>query len=118
MPDVDPRSLSNAEIYVRSLSSSKGLACWQPEPFHPFVGEFGVVPGDVGTYSAEDGFKKTFNIWEDEISIRASAQELKERFYLSPALEVATRPQKLRVGDTIVRGASSGTSMCTVNGER
>ncbi|KAJ3532348.1 hypothetical protein NMY22_g7774 [Coprinellus aureogranulatus] len=118
IPIIEPQHLSNAELYVRSLSSSKGLACWQPEPFQPFVGEAGIVPGDVGTFTAEDGFRKTFNIWEDETSIRGSASDLLEQPYQCPVKDIVHHPGKLRVGDTVVRGASSNTTMCICDGQR
>jgi hypothetical protein len=99
MSNVDMReitsqsTLSNAEIYTRSmLSSNAGLPCWDPEPRSP-VGERGIVPGDVGTFDLIDGFTKIFNIWEDE----SLALQL-------PPNECITRPSRFREGRTVVDG--------------
>ncbi|KAJ3524881.1 hypothetical protein NMY22_g10811 [Coprinellus aureogranulatus] len=53
------------EIYVLSLlNTGYGLPCWEPAPSLPDSQPQGVVPGDVGTYTTEGGFEKTFNLWE------------------------------------------------------
>ncbi|KAF6751708.1 hypothetical protein DFP72DRAFT_1135563, partial [Ephemerocybe angulata] len=103
------QGLTTPEIYVRSLlNSGKGLACWEPGP-QPSVNKQGIVPGDVGTYSAEDGFKKTFNLWSDDLSMRASACGFGADDYQSPEMNIVLRPRRLREGDTVVNGASSKT---------
>ncbi|KAF6744335.1 hypothetical protein DFP72DRAFT_929795 [Ephemerocybe angulata] len=53
------------------LSSGMGLACWNTKPH---TGAVGPVLGDVGTFSAQDGFIKIFNLWDDEKSIRKTAR--------------------------------------------
>ncbi|KAJ2937009.1 hypothetical protein H1R20_g115, partial [Candolleomyces eurysporus] len=98
---------TKAEVYIRSmLSSGKGLALWQPRPCQPRGGERGVVPGDVGSVSAERGFKKIFNLWENEADIRAS--NVFGGSYCPPRMEVVTR-EELLAGDTIVDGTTSAT---------
>ncbi|KAJ2914921.1 hypothetical protein MD484_g5479, partial [Candolleomyces efflorescens] len=81
MSELDLRLLqsqvtTNAEIYTRSPR--------------------GIVPGDVGTFDLTYGFKKIFNIWEDEC---AGSWEL-------PAQEIA-RSDHFSEGYTIVSGAYS-----------
>ncbi|KAJ3530498.1 hypothetical protein NMY22_g8545 [Coprinellus aureogranulatus] len=114
IPAVQIQTLTNPEVYVRKLSPGRGLACWRPEPFHPLVGERGIVPGDVGTYTPEDGFRKSFNIWDDAASIRASALSLNERAYLLPPSQLIYQTAKLDVGDIISEGVSSRPTVCTV----
>ncbi|KAJ3503000.1 hypothetical protein NMY22_g18399 [Coprinellus aureogranulatus] len=114
IPAVQIQNLTNPEVYVRKLSPGRGLACWRPEPFHPLVGERGIVPGDVGTYTPEDGFRKSFNIWDDAASIRASALSLNKRAYLLPPSQLIYQTAKLDVGDIISEGVSSRPTVCTV----
>ncbi|KAF5329186.1 hypothetical protein D9611_013196 [Ephemerocybe angulata] len=78
LDDLDSQSLGlldrpiPAEIYVGSmLSSGMGLACWNTKPH---AGAVGPALGDVGTFSAQDGFIKIFNLWDDEESIRKTAR--------------------------------------------
>ncbi|KAF5322967.1 hypothetical protein D9611_009329 [Ephemerocybe angulata] len=80
LDDLDSQSLGlldrpvPAEIYVGSmLSSGMGLACWNTKPH---AGAVGPALGDVGTYSAQDGFIKIFNLWDDEESIRKTARTM------------------------------------------
>lgn len=63
-------------------SGSHGLACWYPPPrglSRP------VNAGDVGTFSARDGFRFIFNIWEDEELIRSMGEGTSyDEAYCSP----------------------------------
>lgn len=80
---LNAEKLTTPEIFLCSLlGSGKGLPCWQPKPRKPFSGERGVVPGDVGTYSAEGGFEKLYNLWEDEVAIRERAAQFGETYQL------------------------------------
>ncbi|KAF6741040.1 hypothetical protein DFP72DRAFT_342991 [Ephemerocybe angulata] len=99
-------TLTTPEIYTTSLlGSGKGLACWQPHPNPPYAGETGIVPGDVGTFDAEDGFCKIFNLWDDEAGLKARAQT-SGVFYTSPGRETVCR-EDLRQDETVVRGTST-----------
>lgn len=99
------QDISKAELYIRSmLPSRKGLPCWHPRPRGPFVGENGIVPGDVGTFSAADGFNKIFNLWDDERIRKLSSPE---GTYEPPSREIIVYQDELAEGDTIVDGTSS-----------
>ena len=113
--DADLTEVTKAEIYVRCISSKNGLACWQPRPRKPYAGEHGVVAGDVGTFSAGDGFRKIFNIWEDQEEIKA-ARLVSQSGYAPPKMAVATHQEELSEGDTVVHGTSSNTQY-TSDGE-
>ncbi|RXW15666.1 hypothetical protein EST38_g10183 [Candolleomyces aberdarensis] len=81
MSELDLRSIqwqvtTNAEIYTRSPR--------------------GIVPGDVGTFDLTYGFKKIFNLWEDEY---AGGWDL-------PAKEIV-RSDHFAEGHTISSGTSS-----------
>jgi hypothetical protein len=96
---------TNAETYILEMhKAGKGLAAWDPRPRKPYAGEQGVVPGDVGTFTAEGGFKKIFNIFEDEQSIRLS--DLSWASYTPPKLKTVTYEDELPLGLTIGRGTS------------
>ncbi|RXW20158.1 hypothetical protein EST38_g5689 [Candolleomyces aberdarensis] len=88
------------------LTSGKGLASWSPRPRDP-LGERGVVPGDVGTFSAQHGFKKIFNLQEDKGAIRSS--KIFGKNYSLPKMHVVTHKEELSVGETIVKGTSVKT---------
>lgn len=97
---------TKAETYILEMhKSGKGLAAWDPRPRKPYTDERRVVPGDVGTFSAEGGFKKTFNIFEDKESIISSVYALDG--YNPPALKVVTYEEELPLGHTIVEGTST-----------
>ena len=101
MSELDLRSIqsqvtTNAEIYTRSmLCCSEGLPCWRPQPRKP-IGPRGIIPGDVGTFDLTYGFKKIFNLWEDEC---AGGWDL-------PAKEII-RSDHFAEGHTIASGTSS-----------
>ncbi|KAF5332258.1 hypothetical protein D9611_008140 [Ephemerocybe angulata] len=82
--------LTTPQVYVYSmLNSGHGLACWKPQPwktappktFRNRREEWGAKPGDVGIYRIEDGFKRLFNIWDDEDAIQNTA---KASFFTGP----------------------------------
>ena len=51
------------EIYIRTLLlESHGLPCWNPAPAG---NTSAVVPGDVGIYTPEGGFRTIFNLFDD-----------------------------------------------------
>jgi hypothetical protein len=91
------------------LKSGKGLACWKPRPRKPNSGPRGTVPGDVGTFSAEGGFKKTFNIWDDEELLRGVASVSGSPPFRLPPQRVVFDPKEIPQGNTIADGASSHT---------
>lgn len=96
---------TEAEIYIAEmLDSGKGLAPWDPRPRKPYLDERGIVPGDVGTFSVSDGFKRIFNIFEDGKSIKAANSDWET--YHPPEVKVVTHEEELSLGHTIVRGAS------------
>jgi hypothetical protein len=96
-----------AEVYVRNmLVSGKGLACWHPEPRKPYTGKRGVVPGDVGTYSACGGFEKIFNLWEDEESLREP--DGSGRGYRPPKMDVVVHEGEFSSEETMGQGTDSG----------
>ncbi|KAF5342011.1 hypothetical protein D9611_001239 [Ephemerocybe angulata] len=100
--------LTTPEIYVSNmLGTGKGLACWQPRPRKPYAGETGAIPGDVGTYSAEGGFKKIFNLWDDEVALANKANELYQTTYRAPERNVFIDESEMQQDETIVSGASS-----------
>lgn len=70
----------------------------------------GVAPGDVGTYTPEDGFRRTFNLW-DEQDMRA-IREIAETTHPDSGYQdlergIITDRDKLQKGETLVRGAST-----------
>ncbi|RXW17707.1 hypothetical protein EST38_g8147 [Candolleomyces aberdarensis] len=101
MSELELRSIqsqvtTNAEIYTRSmLCCNEGLPCWRPQPRKP-IGLRGIVPGDVGTFDLTHGFRKIFNLWEDE---SAGGWDL-------PAKEIVCIDH-FAEGHTIASGASS-----------
>jgi len=102
----DCTGLTIPEVYVCNLlGSGNGLPCWDTSPFE---GERGAAPGDVGTYTAEGGFKRMFNLWDDEASIRRTAASLsidgKSR-YRAPRRRVVVAKDRFREGDTVTQGA-------------
>ncbi|TEB28952.1 hypothetical protein FA13DRAFT_1793449 [Coprinellus micaceus] len=104
---LQSHSLTTPQVYVRSmLNTGKGLACWKPRPRG---GETRVVPGDVGTFSAEGGFRRTFNIWDDEDALELRASMARDTPFHLPPRNVATDPEEIAQGHTIAEGASSTT---------
>ncbi|KAJ3507962.1 hypothetical protein NMY22_g16765 [Coprinellus aureogranulatus] len=104
---AQPRSRAFHEIYVlKLLGTGYGLPCWEPGPSPPEIVPQGVVPGDVGTYSTEWGFEKTFNLWDDKDVL----QQLAARHSAGPnqALtgRVRTRHDALRPGVVFSPGAA------------
>lgn len=81
-----------------------------PQPSdNSFVGDGGVVPGDVGTYTAGDGFKKFFNLWDDKTSIEAASRLFNEAEYQPPLWNV-TRGATMNEGETVVEGVASSVT--------
>ncbi|KAJ3542292.1 hypothetical protein NMY22_g3565 [Coprinellus aureogranulatus] len=116
--DLDPsflesHNLTTPQVYVRSmLKSGKGLACWKPRPRSANPGERGTVPGDVGTFTPEAGFKKTFNLWDDEESLQGSANSSGVSPFRLPTRNIVIDPEEIPRGRTIAEGASSSTIYC------
>lgn len=110
---------SKGEAYVTSmLFSGKGLALWQPRPRYPIKDGEGVMLGDVGLYSVQEGFQKIFNLWDDEAAIRQTgAAETNLYPYSIPpkAPNVVNKAEHLE-GDTIVQGATAETKYRSENG--
>jgi hypothetical protein len=79
-------------------ATTAGLACWHPQPRKPWAGEKGIVPGDVGTFDLAHGFRKIFNIWEDQ-SLPVARSRL-------PSGET-THNGEFAAGHTIVSGLAS-----------
>ncbi|KAF6759338.1 hypothetical protein DFP72DRAFT_133166 [Ephemerocybe angulata] len=95
------------QVYVyHMLRAGKGLACWEPEPFFSPSSEDvkGTVPGDVGSYTPEGGFKKIFNLWDDERSLKVMARTLYQENYTSPPNGLTQR-RGAQKGYTVARGA-------------
>ncbi|KAJ3528062.1 hypothetical protein NMY22_g9554 [Coprinellus aureogranulatus] len=111
---VDSHELSNAEIYVRglSLASDKGLPCWQPKP-SALSKASGVQPGDVGIFTAGDGFNKIFNLWDDEDAIRntqtgfSGSDDTPPDLYHAPKCGIVRSENSLDAGDAISHGVHS-----------
>ncbi|KAF6759397.1 hypothetical protein DFP72DRAFT_134571 [Ephemerocybe angulata] len=111
--------LTTPQVYVYSmLNSGHGLACWKPQPWKTAPPktfgyrreEWGAKPGDVGIYRVEDGFKRLFNVWDDEDAIQNTA---KASFSPVPYLtrgkiarRITTR-REFEQGDTVTHGATS-----------
>ena len=91
------------------LGFGLGLACWKPGPQGRIVRRQGSIPGDVGTFSPEGGFKRLFNIWDDEDALRTTGRAISDRAtYRSPEGRLySTTQDGLHGGDTLVRGTSS-----------
>ncbi|KAJ3542293.1 hypothetical protein NMY22_g3566 [Coprinellus aureogranulatus] len=113
--DLDPslleqHNLTTPQVYVRSmLKSGNGLPCWKPRPRKPSTHQRGTVPGDVGTFSAEGSFKKTFNLWDDEEALRRSGSSSNGKSFHLPSRHVTVSPDEIPRGNTIADGASSHT---------
>ncbi|KAJ3520890.1 hypothetical protein NMY22_g12543 [Coprinellus aureogranulatus] len=110
---MKPPKMTTPDVYVsRMLKSGKGLACWQPRPRKPNGDEFayGTIPGDVGTFTSEGGFKKIFNIWDDDLSVRKTAKisDAGAGYQLPPRSIIISR-SALGEGDTVVQGATAKT---------
>jgi hypothetical protein len=106
-----PAFLTTPDIYVfHMLRSGKGLPCWQPRPWKPLAGESGTILGDVGIYTAERGFKRLFNVWDDDEAVLRTGQRYSEADYELPEREVVVAESGLFEGDAVVHGASSEIS--------
>lgn len=106
-----PAYLTTPDIYVLNmLRTGKGLACWQPRPRKPLANKTGTVPGDVGIFTAEGGFKKLFNIWEDDEAVRATGRGWCSTAYQLPERDVVITESVLARGDAVAQGTSSLTS--------
>jgi hypothetical protein len=92
------------------LASGNGLACWQPRPQAPIKDGEGVIPGDVGIFSVQEGFQKLFNIWDDEDSMRRTAitQAYRAPYNVPTKIGNITR-REYSEGDTVVEGTTSRT---------
>lgn len=102
--------MSKAEAYVRCmLSSGKGLACWKPGPRHPIKDGEGIVPGDVGKYTVEGGFKKIFNLWEDAVSIQSTAAAVGLSYQIPEKAVNCVNESEHLEGETVVRGTTAKT---------
>lgn len=117
--DIDTSGLltdaTQSEVYIRSmLTSGKGLASWRPGPPDGVAGRRGVVPGDVGTFRANDGFQRIFNLWEDQDAIRSSG--IFGETYTPPKMDAVTHKGDLSAGDTIARGTSAVTEYASDGG--
>ena len=89
---------TNAEIYTRRmLHCNEGLPNWRPRP-SGIARQKGITPGDVGTFNLTHGFRKLFNLWEDEW-----AQSLGDL----PSREADIQSGYFPEGYTIQGGASS-----------
>ncbi|KAF6759375.1 hypothetical protein DFP72DRAFT_1043093 [Ephemerocybe angulata] len=128
-PELDPRpleGLTTPQVYVYSmLGSGRGFACWKPQNqdsvgsprrrifpsishSESTVGWRGIIPGDVGTYDAERGFRKMFNLWEDDEAIRGMARDIYHGIYTAPDdSEVKISEDDFRRGDTAAQSASA-----------
>lgn len=89
------------------LHAGRGLPCWQPRPREPLKDGEGVIPGDVGIFSVEDGFMKIFNLWDDEVSIRGSpaGASYHLRYAIPPKPELVVETHELDEGQALVHGA-------------
>ncbi|TEB28164.1 hypothetical protein FA13DRAFT_815290 [Coprinellus micaceus] len=106
--DPAPSDPACHEVYVQAMLGAKyGLPCWSPGSTDPKIHPFGVVPGDVGTYTTLDGFQISFNLFADQATLcrmskmcrtNGRCRGLKGRY--------STKPNWARSGDTITRGAS------------
>ncbi|KAF5326064.1 hypothetical protein D9611_000876 [Ephemerocybe angulata] len=110
--DLDSHSLGlldkpiPAEIYVGSmLSSGMGLPCWNTEPH---AGEVGPALADVGTFSAQDGFIKIFNLWDDEEAIRRTARTIGLNGYESLVRRNTWKQGRPKRGDIVKSPGISG----------
>ncbi|KAJ3522620.1 hypothetical protein NMY22_g11815 [Coprinellus aureogranulatus] len=94
------------EIYVSGLlKAGLGLPCWSPAPSLTNQQSEGVVPGDVGLYTVDKHFKRIFNLWEDELAIRALAKSGSTAQY-QPLRGRAVGPERaLEERETILEGA-------------
>ena len=103
---------TSAEVYVRSmLVAGKGLACWHPKPRRPYAKKGGVVPGDVGIYSASRGFEKIFHLWEDGEGSVSSPGRIS-----APPMDIVTHEEEFSLGDIVAQGTTS-TIEFTSDGE-
>jgi hypothetical protein len=89
------------------LVHGHGLACWEPRCFEPEIRPHGIIPGDVGTYTTEDGFKVAFNLWDDMDIIHEIAETIRPS-YRSRGLvqDLRKMPGKINKGRTFVCEAS------------
>lgn len=96
--NVPPTKKTSGEVYVYTmLHAGQGLPCWKPRPREPLRAGEGVTPGDVGVFSVEGGFKKIFNLWEDEVAIQGSpaARSYHLPYEIPPKPRVLTNMKEL-----------------------
>jgi hypothetical protein len=114
-PSQEP---TKPETYILEMhKSGKGLAVWDPRPHCPHnanADEQGVVPGDVGTFSAHEGFSKLFNIFADAQAIRTSTRS--QHVYIPPKPDTIYKKEALPLGYTFARGASANINF-TLDGK-
>lgn len=104
---MSPSMNTPGEVYIRKmLHAGKGLPCWKPEPREPLNHGEGVIPGDVGIFSVEGGFRKVFNLWDDEILIQSSpaARSYHLRYEIPPKPKVYVKASELDEGKALVEG--------------
>ena len=98
------------EIYVRTLLvEGHGLPCWEPRPLYPQTQPLGVVPGDVGTYTAESGFRRSFNLFDDAAIIHGITQQthaILASEYIDPRQKLSHKPDIFKKGDVYAHGSS------------
>ena len=98
--------ISTAEVYVRGLlESGNGLPCWNPKPRNRDAETKGIVPGDVGIYTAELGFEKILNLWEDEMEIQAVGRSMGAAPYRPPKRTIVYRRNAIEEGEVVAQGA-------------
>jgi hypothetical protein len=68
----------------------------------------------VGTFSANEGFRKIYNIWQDQSAIRSS--NIFGDNYAPPKMNVDTHKDDLSAGDTIAKGTSAETKYASDGG--
>ncbi|KAJ3508600.1 hypothetical protein NMY22_g16558 [Coprinellus aureogranulatus] len=110
--EMERPKMTTPDIYVsRMLKSGKGLACWEPRPrWKHNAGDCGTVPGDVGTFTSDGGFRKLFNLWDDDESVRKTAESSKDKTeYQLPPRNVILSQSSLMKGDTVVQGVTAKT---------
>lgn len=106
-----PAFLTTPDVYVlQMLRSGKGLPCWQPRPWKPYASKSGTVPGDVGIFAAESGFKKLFNIWDDDEAVRSTGRRQCGTAYELPERKLVVTESVLLRGEAVAQGTSSQTS--------
>ncbi|KAJ3523976.1 hypothetical protein NMY22_g11205 [Coprinellus aureogranulatus] len=110
--DEPEDKMTTPDVYVsRMLKSGRGLACWQPQPrWKDSTNECGTTPGDVGTFTSGGGFKKLFNLWDDDEPVRKTAELFHHNIeYRLPPKDISLGQSDLGKGDTVVQGVTAKT---------